>query len=89
MRLHLGEVDRIDEDEHPMPGISGHLGPVVARHLQHRRLGTVLPVEPHQAEHQDGEDHHDQPGPLRELGHREDPTTIVDKIPADRLIPSL
>lgn len=44
--LDLGEVDRIDKDEHPKSRMPGQLGIVGARHFQNRGLGAVLPVEP-------------------------------------------
>ena len=71
-RLDLGKVDRIHEDEHPQPRVLGQLRTLVARHLQDRSLGAVLPVQPYQAIDQDREDHDDQPGTLGELGHHED-----------------
>ena len=42
------------------------------RRLQYGGLGAVLPVEPHQHQHQNREDHHNQPGALGELRDRED-----------------
>ena len=47
-------------------------GSSATRHLQHRGLGAILLVEPHQHQHQNRKYHHDQPGALGELRERED-----------------